>query len=151
MGHGGGLHGRTWKMGGLGQNIVPKTLHVSVGYVLSARVSQASKCTLGYIVETWHVLVGGSFEVLISRLMFRGLWFSTSQNEHWVVIETWHVFMLVCSRVPLVHVWKPVLGCLEVSEVFTIRRWNNVRVNDRGHQEDAQRCVGKMLVTLEKS
>jgi len=31
MGHGWGLHGRTWKMGAWGRNIAPKTLHVSMG------------------------------------------------------------------------------------------------------------------------
>jgi hypothetical protein len=31
MGHGWGSHGGTWKMGAWGQNIAPKTLHVSMG------------------------------------------------------------------------------------------------------------------------
>ncbi len=30
MGHGGGLHEGTWKMGGWGQNIAPETLDVSM-------------------------------------------------------------------------------------------------------------------------
>ncbi len=36
MGHGWGLHGGTWKMGGWGQNIALEMLHVSVGNVLGA-------------------------------------------------------------------------------------------------------------------
>jgi hypothetical protein len=96
-------------------------------------------------------LLCGSFKILVLRLMFCGLQFSTIWNEHQAVIETWHVFMLVCSRTLVVYACKPALGHLEASNTFTICCWNNIGVNDRVHQEDVERCVGKMLVTLEKS
>jgi hypothetical protein len=45
MGHGWGLHRRTWKMGGWGRNIAPKTLHVLMGYVSRAPVAPTLKST----------------------------------------------------------------------------------------------------------
>jgi hypothetical protein len=51
MGHGWGSHGRTWKMGGWGQNIILETLHVLVGYVSVARTAWASKRTLGSLLK----------------------------------------------------------------------------------------------------
>jgi hypothetical protein len=58
-------------MGGWGRNIAPKTLHVS-----GARVAQALKRMLGRLpkLDIFRCMV--SFEVLVSRLMFRGVQFS---------------------------------------------------------------------------
>ncbi len=92
--------------GWMGRNIAPKMLHVLVGYVLGAWVAHASKCTLGNTTKTWHVLVGGRFKVLVSKVMFCGAWFLTSRNEHWATTEIWHVFVAVCFRGPIAHVWK---------------------------------------------
>jgi hypothetical protein len=39
MGHGWGLHGGTWKMGGWDRNIAFETCNVSMGYVLRVRAA----------------------------------------------------------------------------------------------------------------
>jgi hypothetical protein len=71
-GHGWGLHGGTWKMGGWGPNIAPKMLHVS-----RAQATQTSKhavgCPLKLDMFRWVVvlkfLFGGScFVVCAFRL-----------------------------------------------------------------------------------
>jgi hypothetical protein len=88
MGHGWGLHGGKWKMGRWGQNIVPKTLHVFVGYVSGAWAARASKRALGCLLklDMFRWVVG--FKVLVSRFMFCGMWFLIGKNECWVAIET---------------------------------------------------------------
>jgi hypothetical protein len=125
MGHGAwmGIAWGTWKMGGWSRNIAPKTLHV-----LRAHATKSSKQTLGYPpkLDMFQWVVG--FEVLVWRLMFCGTWFSTSWNECRATIETWHVSMLVCPRVPTAHVWKLVSSHLEASDTFVTCRWNNVEV-----------------------
>ncbi len=51
MGHGWGSHGGKWKMGRWGRNITPKMLHISMGYVLGAWASWASKRALGRLLK----------------------------------------------------------------------------------------------------
>jgi hypothetical protein len=120
-------HGGTWKRGGWGWNITPKTLHVSVGYVLGAQVAWTLKHTLGHRpkLDMFQWVVG--FEVLVSRFMFCGAWLPIGGNKHRATTETWHVSMLVCSRALIACAWKPVLGHLEANDAFMTCRWNNVR------------------------
>jgi hypothetical protein len=71
----------------------------------------------------WWVV---GFEVQVSKLMFRGTWFSTGQNKHQAAIETQHVFMLVCFEAYATHAWKPTPGHLEMNNTFTTCHWNNI-------------------------
>jgi len=66
MGHGWGSHGGTWKMGGWGRNIIPKMLHVLVGYVSRAWITQSLKRTLGSSpkVDMFWWVVGFEVQVL---------------------------------------------------------------------------------------
>ncbi len=95
-----------------------ETLHVSVEYVSRAWAAQALKRELGHPQELdmfqWVV----SFKVLVLRLMFRGTQFPIDENESWVVIETQHVPVSVCSRALAAHARKPTPGCLKASDSF---------------------------------
>jgi len=103
MGHGAwmGITWGTWKMGEWGRSIAPKMLHVSGGYVSRAQATGASKCVLGRSSKLdmfWWVV---SFKVLVLRLMFLGVRFSTSENECQATTKTQQVSMSVCSEAPL--------------------------------------------------
>ncbi len=97
-----------------------------MGYVLGAWVVKTSKCTMGCLLklDMFQWVVG--FEVFVSRLMFRGVWFLTSWNKCWATTETQHVSMSVCSRAPIACMWKLVSSYLEANDAFTTCCWNSV-------------------------
>jgi hypothetical protein len=65
------------------------------------------------------------FEVLVSRVMFRGAQFSTSRSKHRATTEKRHVFVAVYFKGPITYAWKPTSGCLAMSRAF-MTCWNNV-------------------------
>jgi hypothetical protein len=97
-------------------------------YVSGAWVAWASKCMLSrpLKLDMFQWVVG--FEVQVSKLMFCGMRFLISWNKWWATIETWHVFVFVCSKACIAHVWKPTLGRLKANNTFMTCRWNNVKV-----------------------
>jgi hypothetical protein len=80
------LHERTWKMGRWSLNIAPEMLHVSVGGRFRGSCLEA------------HVL-----------------WcaISAGQNEHWVAIETRHVYVSICFRPLLPMCGNPCQAALQ--------------------------------------
>ncbi len=124
MGHGWGLHGGTWKIGGWVQNIA----NVLGWYDSRARATRASKHRPGQLLklDMFQWVVG--FEVQVWWVISRGTRLLTSRNERWTATHTRHVFMSVCSGACAARVWELMLIRLKASNAFMTCRWNNARV-----------------------
>jgi hypothetical protein len=95
-------------------------------------------------IETYHVSMGGRFWVspcLGIKTCSGGpqklpclsghyvLGPTTFEHKNWcsATIKTWHVSLLICSRVYATHTSKRVPRCLEMNDTFTTCHWNNIR------------------------
>ncbi len=121
MGHGWGLHGGTWNMGGWDQNIVTRFDVIC----FEGWGCPGIKKHIGPPDMFWWVV---GLKVLVLRFMFCGAQFSASWNEHWTAIET-HVSVSIWSKALAARAWKLVLGRFEVNNTFMTCFSNNVRPN----------------------
>jgi len=126
MGHGWGSHGETWKMGTWGRNIALETLHVLVSGMFHFLGCLGIETHVKLLAKTWHVSVGGRFQVLGFEDHVQNVRFLIRWNWRHATAKTWHVYALVCLGARVAHAWKPMLGHLEANNTFTTCCWNNI-------------------------
>jgi len=135
MGHRWGSHGGTWKMGTWGWNIALEMLYVLMGICLGGSDCPALKCVSSCSLKLdkfWWVI---SFKAHVPRHAVSDR--PKPAPSHHQNMTCFYVNLLSGPRCP----WKPMLGCLEVSDAFTTCHWNNL--GDQSKNNFKSQRIGK--------